>query len=141
MMNAVLGLMILAMLPAEPGVKPKWEPPVGREMVVGYASAYAPEVMEEVVRFRMENGFWRNTPPPRWVHADGYIATNDCAQVGLMATLVGPTGDEYEVLIADCAGHDSTLWMTENRIVAELDWGLWELLTAAHGRPLEVGLR
>lgn len=58
-----------------------------------------------------------------------------------MTTMVDPAGVEHDVLIADCAGHDSTRWMTENRIIAELDWEMWAMLTAAHGRPLEVGLR
>jgi hypothetical protein len=111
------------------------------EMLTGYASAYAPQVMEDVVRFRLENRLWRHIPPSRWIYADGYIATNNCRQVGLMVTLIDPAGEAHEVLVADCAGRDSTRWMTENRIIAELDWQMWERLTAAHGRPLEVGLR
>jgi hypothetical protein len=58
-----------------------------------------------------------------------------------MADLIDPAGKVWRVLIADCAGHDSTRWMTINRIAAELDWELWTELTATHGKPLEVGLR
>jgi len=108
----------------------------------GYASAYAPGVFENVVAYRLENRLWRNIPPSEWIYADGYIATNDCSQVGLMAVLVDPAGNEHRVLIADCGGDDGgAAWMTKNRVVAELDWALWERLTAAHGRPLEVELR
>ena len=108
----------------------------------GYASAYAPGVIDEVIRYRFANDLWRNVPPRDWYIAHGAIATNDCAQVGQMATLIDPAGRRYEVLIADCAGADGgAVWMTENNIVAELDWRLWERLTDLHGRPLEIGLR
>jgi hypothetical protein len=110
------------------------------ENMTGWASAYAPGRFEEVVAYRLENRLWRNTPPSEWIYADGYIATNNCSQVGRMAWLVDPAGNEYRVLIGDCAGHDSTRWMTENGIAAELDWRLWERLTTEHGKPLRVGI-
>lgn len=31
----------------------------------GYASAYAPGVMEDVVAYRLENRLWRHIPPSR----------------------------------------------------------------------------
>jgi hypothetical protein len=59
-----------------------------------------------------------------------------------MATLIDPAGREWRVLIADCGergkpgeGQD---WMERNRIVAELDWRLWERLVSEHGRPLRI---
>ncbi len=60
-----------------------------------------------------------------------------------MMTLIDPAGREYLVLVADCGGDSDggADWMTANRVIAELDWQLWQRLTAAHGRPLEVGLR
>lgn len=111
--------------------------------VRGYASAYAPGVFEDVVRYRLDNGLWRVPPPYGWFYeVDGYIAGTDCARVGELATLYDPAGQEYTVLYADCAGDADTLtWMLDNRIVAELDARLWATLTAAHGRPLEVVLR
>lgn len=108
----------------------------------GWASAYAPGRFEEVVRYRLDEGLWRHVPPRDWYTAAGYIATNDCSQVGQMATLTDPAGREYRVLIGDCAGNDGgAVWMTENNIVAELDADLWQRLTDEHGRPLEVSLR
>lgn len=123
-----------------------WPAPVVVEppAVVGWASAYAPGVMEATVTYRLENGLWWNTPPSRWIYADGYIATNDCTQVGAMLTLIAPDGRGYQVLVADCGGPgegQGAAWMTENGIVAELDAALWETLTAAHGRPLRIELR
>lgn len=111
----------------------------------GFASAYAPGVMEEVVALRFENDWWPVTPPYDWYTAHGAIAVEDCRDVGRMAVLVGPGGEEYRVLVADCGekgkpgegGH----WMKQNHIVAELDWRLWARLTAQYGRPLEIEIR
>lgn len=112
--------------------------------VSGWASAYAPGVMAATVRYRLDNDVWRVPPPRNWYEAAGYIATNDCAQVGRMATLIDPSGRAWRVLVADCGGDEGpglgADWMTRHGIVAELDWALWEKLTAAHGRPLRVEL-
>lgn len=109
----------------------------------GYASAYAPGVMDEVIRYRLDNDIWPHGEPPRdWYAAHGAIAAMDCSKVGQMATLIDPDGREYRVLVADCAGDDGPPDRFErNRIIVELDWNLWTRLTAEHGRPLEVGLR
>lgn len=112
--------------------------------LTGWASAYAPGVMAEVVTYRNANDLWRNPLPHDWYTAAGYIATNDCSQVGHMMTLIAPDGRAYRVLVADCGGREEgggASWMTENRIVAELDWRLWTRLTDEHGKPLEVTIR
>lgn len=108
----------------------------------GYASAYAPGVMDATVRYRLDHDLWWQPPPRDWYTVHGYIATNDCRQVGHVMTLVAPDGREYRVLVADCGGNDGgAAWMAANNIVAELDWRLWQQLTARHGRPLEIELR
>jgi hypothetical protein len=108
----------------------------------GYASAYGPGVMDATVRYRLETGVWWNPLPVGWYTVHGYVATNDCRQVGRVMTLVDPAGREYRVLVADCGGDDGgSEWMTSNGIVAELDWRLWERLITEHGRPLRVSLR
>ena len=112
--------------------------------VTGYASAYAPGVMEDVIRWRLDTGTWRNPPPRDWYTAHGAIATNNCAQVGQMATVIDPAGRAYRVLVADCGGREEgggASCMTRNRIVAELDWRLWTRLTGEHGKPLEVTVK
>ena len=135
-MGVVLGILML------PGLAGKMPGSVAEGPVRGYASAYAPGVMDATVRYRLDNDVWRVDPPIDWYTAVGYVATNDCAQVGSMATLVGPDGREYRVLVADCGGADGGAeWMTRHNIVVELDWRLWEALTARHGRPLAVELR
>ncbi len=108
----------------------------------GWASAYAPGVMEATIAYRLENDLWRVPPPRDWYEAAGAIATNDCSQVGAVMTLIDPDGREWRVLVADCGGDDGGAeWMTRHNVVAELDARLWARLTAAHGRPLAVRLR
>lgn len=129
--------LLLAILPAV-----MWpEEPPG---LTGWASAYAPGVMDDVIAYRRANDLWRVPLAVDWYTAHGAIATNDCSQVGSMATLIDPAGREYRVLVADCGGPGDGVgaaWMTANSIVAELDWRLWQTLTAAHGRPLRIELR
>lgn len=134
MTRAALLLMAFVIAPDAP-------PPLE---VRGWASAYAPGVMEATVRYRLDTGVWWNKPPRDWYTVHGYIATNDCRQVGRVMTLVAPDGREYRVLVADCGGAEpggGSQWMAANNIIVELDWRLWERLTAEHGRPLRVGLR
>lgn len=78
--------------------------PIDPPGVRGYASAYAPGRMAEVVRYRLDNDLWRTPPPVDWYTAHGAIATNNCDQVGQMATLITPDGRGYRVLVADCGG-------------------------------------
>ncbi len=119
-----------------------WPAPVEPQGITGWASAYAPGVMAEVVRWRLDNDVWRTPPPYDWYTAHGAIATNDCAQVGQTITLIDPAGRAYRVLVADCGGDDGGAeFMTRNNIVAELDRRLWERLTDEHGRPMEIELR
>lgn len=128
-------LLIMAVL-----IAPETTTPPSEER--GYASAYAPNVMAEVIRVRLDNGWWRNPLQRGWYQAHGAIAAMDCSRVGDMATLIAPDGREYRVLIADCAGDDGPADRFSSRgIIAELDWRLFEQLTAAHGRPLEIRMR
>lgn len=108
----------------------------------GYASAYAPGVMQRVVVDRYRLSMWRNEPPRDYYAVDGFIAAMDCSRVGQTTTLYGPDGRAYSVLIADCAGADGPLdRFSKMNVIVELDGRLWAGMTAAHGRPLEVGLR
>lgn len=100
-----------------------------------------PGVMEGVVRWRLDTGTWRNPPPIGWYQAAGYVATNDCNDVGRLMTLITPDSRARLVLAVDCGGPDGAEWMTENGIVVELDARLWAQLIERHGRPLEVTLR
>lgn len=118
------------------------EAPAQTNSVSGWASAYAPGRMAEVIRYRLDNDLWRVPPPVGWYTAHGAIATNDCSQVGAMLVMVDPGGREWRVFVADCGGADGgSRWMSENNIVAELEWPLWRKLTDEHGRPLAIELR
>ena len=131
---AALGLLALLFLIAP-------ESRATTERDAGWASAYAPGVMEGVVSLRFEQDIWRVEPPGDGYTVAGYVAAMDCARVGEVTTLTGPDGRGYRVLIADCAGADGEPGRFEARgIIVELDWRMWERLTAAHGRPLAVEL-
>lgn len=117
------------------------EQPAAPSWATGWASAYAPGVMESVVAYRMTNDIWRIDPPADWYQVHGYIAAMDCARVGEVTTLT-VAGRHYRVLIADCAGDDGPPdRFSRDNIIAELDARLWARLTADHGRPLRIELR
>jgi hypothetical protein len=105
----------------------------------GWASAYAPGVMEDVIALRAANGWWHYPPPIGWYQqVDGAIAEIPCTRVGAIVTMTAG-GETYRVLVADCAGADGhPERFEEDNIVAELDARLWARLTAEHGRPLRV---
>ena len=106
--------------------------PVG---VTGFASAYAPGRMDEVIAYRMANDLWRTPPRFDWYQSHGGIATNDCSQVGQMARVYAPDGKSYEVLIADCGGAEAgggAARMTEKQDCGRT--GL-ETMDAAHRGP------
>lgn len=108
----------------------------------GFASAYAPGVMEGVIKLRFQEDIWRVQPPMDWYQSAGAIAVMDCSRVGEMATLFDPGGRAYLVLIADCAGADGPPdRFSKHNIILETDHRLWTTLTALHGKPLRVGLR
>ena len=112
-------------------------------IISGYASAYAEGVFRDVVRYRLANDMWRVQPPYDWYYmTQGYVATNDCSQVGMTAELIDEKANTYNVLIADCGGADGgSRWMSLNGIIVEMDWKLWSRLTQEHGRPLIVSLK
>lgn len=110
--------------------------------VRGWASAYAPGRMEEVIRTRFDNDWWPNPPPRGWYESAGAIAVMDCATVGQMATVIDQGGREYPVLIADCAGADGPPdRFSKDNIIMELDAELWRRFVDEYGRPVSVGLR
>jgi hypothetical protein len=107
------------------------------EPATGWASAYAPGVMDDTVRYRLEHDLWRVPLPADWYTVAGYAATADCAQVGQIVAMRPAGATQWSrILIADCAGPDSWTWMIDNRIVAELDAATWTRWTAEYGRPL-----
>ena len=131
---ALLGLLLL--------IAPETAATTERRLETGFASAYAPGVMEGVVRLRFDQDWWPVEPPPHWYKVAGYVAAMDCSRVGEVTTLRVPDGRELPVLIADCAGDDGPPdRFSRLGIIVELDAGLWARLTTAHGTPLAVGLR
>lgn len=108
----------------------------------GYASRYDSGVMEGVVNYRYETGYWRTTPPENVSTISAYIAVADCAMVGRVVE-VRPVGGPWEMaLVSDCAGADGTPeWMAVNNVVMELDYPTFTRWADAYGVPLEVEMR
>jgi hypothetical protein len=88
----------------------------------GYVSRYDAGVMERTIQVRIEHGY--GYVPADWQSYDGYLAVLDCATVGQEVWARPGKGYPFErLLIADCAGHASTVhWFTVNGIVGEVDY-------------------
>ena len=126
-----LALLLSGPVAAEPTAAAPW--------AEGWASAYAPGVMEDVIAVRAAGGYWHYVPPRGWYEGvDGAIAEIPCTRVGAIIELRAG-GQSYRVLVADCAGADGhPAWFEERNIVAEFDARLYARLTADHGRPLRI---
>jgi len=114
------------------------------DTTTGWASAYAPGVMEGVVDYRFEQNWWRNSPPDYWRAAVGYVATTDCAQVGRLIHARPVDAPVWSLLlVADCGGRGEygLDWMLRNNIIAELDAATFDRWTAVYGRPLKIEIR
>jgi len=92
-------------------------------LVSGWASQYAPGVMERVVRVR-QSGRTSMDLPVELPDVDGFIAVEDCDRIGDIV-YIRREGTEkwYSFLVADCSGHaETTSWMERNNILIEVDY-------------------
>ena len=55
----------------------------------------------------------------------GYIATNDCAQLGQRFVLVRPGQPDVLVAVADCAWAHHVEWRNQHGYIADVDARLW----------------
>jgi len=96
----------------------------------GYASQYAPGVMQRVIRVR-QNNLTAYSLPLTLPSVDGYVAAQDCSTIGSIVYLRQNAHSEWErFLVADCAsrtsgsprdGESSYTWMQRNNILFEID--------------------
>ena len=89
----------------------------------GIVSQYGPGRMESNLAVRQE-GHTAYTPPQDLSPYDGFIAVNDCSDIGNVY-YVRPLGCEIcsweRFLAVDCSGHvETTLWMNANDIFGEI---------------------
>lgn len=91
-------------------------------LMQGTLSQYAPGVMQRVIHTR-QAGLTAHKLPADLSAYDGFVAVEDCSQVGKEVYL-RPKGGEWELfLIADCSGHTATSqWMQRNNIIGEVDY-------------------
>ena len=91
---------------------------------VGHAAYYNPGVMEQVVAVR-QAGWTANPLPPEFSHVIGFIARQDCSEIGRLVWIFHESeGVRGPYLVADCAnkleGHDRV--MERKGIVVEVDF-------------------
>ena len=107
-------------------------------LISGWASQYAPNVMDRVVRVR-QSGRTAMDLPAILPAVDGFVAMEDCAMVGEIV-FIRPKGSTKwdSFLVADCSGHSKTsAWMKRNNILVELgDPEMYDTV----GRGLEIEL-
>lgn len=111
----------------------------GIMIISGWASQYAPGVMERVIAVRQVPGRTAHDLPIDLPQVDGYVATADCNEIGTILWL-RPIGQEQweSFLVADCAGADSYGWMVNNNILVEVDYETavrWD--TVGRGQRIE----
>jgi len=97
----------------------------------GYASQYAPGVMQRVIRVR-QNDLTAHSLPLSLPPVDGYVAAQDCDTIGNIVYLRQNAHSEWErFLVVDCASHSggsphpgesSYAWMVRNNILFEIDY-------------------
>ena len=101
---------------------------------VGWASQYAPGVMDHVVKYQQ-----RHKRVPEDVSSfDGFVAVQSCSDVGRIY-LIRPLGALcWERFIAvDCSGSvETTAWMVRNNILVEVDYE-----TAVRWKTVGRGIR
>jgi len=110
----------------------------------GYASRYDSGVMEGVVNYRYETGYWRTPPPENVSDIAAYIAVQDCNAVGRVAEVRPVGGPWVMALVADCAQRDDPItqgFFTDNGIIMELDYETFTAWAAEYGLPLVVEMR
>ena len=118
-------------------------------IIAGFASQYALGVMPSTVRVR-QSGSTAHNLPTDLPSVDGYVASQNCADIGSIIWLrpIGQT--EWEsFLVADCAsltagsprpGESSYRWMVRNNILFEID-GLTARRWNTVGRRASIEMR
>lgn len=90
----------------------------------GWLSAYAKEPTDHTLEYRLETGDIQEG-------YEAYIAVPECNRIGETGVIVLPDGNQKTYQVFDCASRNtaedsSHAWMTENNIVAELDYYTWK---------------
>ena len=109
--------------------------------MTGIASQYAPGKMESVISVRQIPGRTNYTAPLNLERFDGFVAMNDCSELGNEYYIKPTDKKEWELfLVVDCSGHKSTTdWMLRNNIIVEVDYetaNRWDTV----GRGIKIRL-
>lgn len=109
----------------------------------GWASQYAPGVMDRVIRMRQTPGETFMTLDVDLPVVNGYVAVPECNRIGDIL-FIRPVGQRHweKFLVVDCTGRDSYAWMMRNNILVEVDYETakrWN--TIGRGIRIEVGYK
>lgn len=90
----------------------------------GWLSAYAQEPTDHTMAYRLETGDIQEG-------YEVYIAVPECSRIGETGEIEFPDGIKKSYQVFDCASRDtetddSSNWMKDNNIVAELDYYSWK---------------
>ena len=109
-------------------------------LLSGFASQYAPGVMESVVRVR-QSGRTAMDLPAVLPAVDGFVAMEDCAMIGQIVYIRPKRKTEWDsFLVADCSGHSETsAWMERNNILVEFGYNAAKRYGTI-GRGIEIEL-
>ena len=110
-------------------------------LLTGIASQYAPNKMEQVIAVRQIPGKTAYTITQDLTAYDGFIAMQDCNELGNEYYLRPINTTNWELfLVTDCSGHTETSnWMRRNNIIVEVDYETakrWETI----GNGIEIEL-
>ena len=111
-------------------------------LLTGTASQYDPGVFEIVITNRQARRTEFNLPAVL-PQTDGFIAVENCEDIGQIWYIQSPTGRWESFLVADCAGPQlrpdgltAAEWMRNNNIVVEVDGATaerWDTVGAGIG--------
>lgn len=95
-------------------------------IITSLASQYSPGTAQQVIENRQSGNAWASLPRVL-PETDGYIAVQECGELGDIWWIQNPLTDVWEsFLVIDCsmpAGTDGTIeWMKENDIAMEVDY-------------------
>jgi hypothetical protein len=108
----------------------------------GWASQYAPGVMERVIRIRQSSVTSKDLPM-ELPSVFGFIAMESCDRIGDIIYL-RPEGTNrwYSFMVADCSGHaETTAWMKNNNILVELWYPAVEPFGGRRNRGIRIEMK
>jgi len=104
-------------------------------LLSGTASQYDPGIMQVVIANR-QAGLTEIVLPADLPETDGWIAVENCGDIGQVWYVQNPDGEWESFLVVDCAQPAAAEWMRDNNIIIEIDAATaerWDTIGAGVG--------